>query len=327
METTILAPEKIRRLLEESYPQIVNDRITTIEKIKGNEKNSHNYVVYTKRRKYLARRHLALTKENAEIVLEIINFCSKQGIKVPIIVKNHLEQLVTEKNKNHFTVFEFIEGSEFDGSQQQITAVTKEVARLHQALRKYTGALPKSENSVYDENNYANLTEKELEQVSKELPVEDIYFIRNEVMEQGRVNVAIKTNSIVLQPIHRDLHPKNILFQSNEIAAILDFDAIKMGARILDVGFCGFRFAGKNLPQFIDGYNTVNPLSAEEQKAIPFAVREEFLRRVNYILHDLLKGKKTWFSSLDSHLESIKMLREIKILNDTKACRNAHPQD
>ena len=271
----------------------------------------------------MARRHLALTKENAEIVLQLISFCSRQGIKVPVVIENCRKELVTQKNDEHFTVFEFIEGNEFNGSQQQIMAVAREVARLHQVLKKYTGKLPNYRNSVYDESGYANLTEKEMGQVSKELPAEEILFIKTEMEDLNKRRKTIKTDLSVMQPIHRDLHPKNILFQSDEVAAILDFDAIKMGARILDVGFCGFRFAGKDLPQFIEEYERFNPLTTEEKATILFAVREEFLRRINYILHDLLRGEKTWFSSFDSHLESIRVLRGI----ESRSCQNAHPQD
>ncbi len=312
MEKVVLQKEEIERLLAESYPRVWKEKITKIEKIKGNEKNSHNYIVYTEKKKYLARRHLALTKENAEIVLRIIIFCLKQGIKVPVVIENCRKELVTQKNDDHFTVFEFIDGNEFSGSAQQIKAVAREVARLHQVLRTYRGVLPRLENSVYEEGGYANLTEKEMELVSKDLPAEDIFFIKKEMEELNKRRIMVKTDSIVMQPIHRDLHPKNILFNGDEIAAILDFDAIKKGARIVDVGFCGFRFAGKNILQFMEEYNLVNHLTIEEEKAVLFAVREEFLRRINYILHDLLKGKKTWFPSLNSHLESIKTLREIE---------------
>lgn len=320
MEKVILPTEEIEQLLAESYPLVWKEKITKIEKVSGNEKNSHNYIVYTEKKKYLARRHLALTKENAEIVLQIISFCSKQGIKVPIVIENCQNELVTENNEDYFTVFEFIEGNEFNGSPQQIMAVAREVAHLHQVLRTYKGVLPKLESSVYDESSYANLTEKEMDLVSKDLPAEDIFFIKTEMEELNKKRIMVKTDSIVAQPIHRDLHPKNILFNGDEIAAILDFDAIKMGARIVDVGFCGFRFARENLPKFIKEYDRFNPLAAEEKAMILFAVREEFLRRINYILHDLLRGQRTWFSSLNSHLESIKTLREIEI-----SAQNAHP--
>ncbi len=320
MEKAALPTIEIKQLLEESYPQITREMITNIEKNNGNEKNSHNYIVKTEKRKYLVRRHIILTKENAEIVLGVISFCSKQGIKVPHVIENCRNGLVTERNDDYFTIFEFIEGSEFSGSEGQIRAVAREVARLHQVLRTYTGALPKLENSAYDENSYADLTEKEMESVSKELPAEDILFIKTEMEELNKRRIT-NTDSITIQPIHRDLHPKNVLFHGDEVAAILDFDAIKRGARIVDVGFCGFRFAGKNILRFIEGYNTINHLTTEEKEVVLFAVREEFLRRINYILHDLLKGQKTWFSSLNSHLESIKTLQEIEISR-----QNGHPQ-
>lgn len=319
MEKIVLPTEEIEKLLKENYSNIVAEEITTVEKLDGNEKNSHNYIVYTKQRKYLARRHLALTKENAEIVLQIISFCSKQGIKVPTIIENSRKELVTRKNEDHFSVFEFIEGNEFTGSPQQVKAVAREVARLHQALKKYSGPLPKSDGSAYDENRYANLTENEMmlleKDLWKELPAEDVSFIRKEMEERSRIKAMIKNEFLVQQPIHRDLHPKNVLFHGDDVAAILDFDAIKNGARILDVGFCGFRFAGKNLSSFINEYDKINSLTLEERKALLFVVREEYLRRINYILHDLLKGQKTWFFSLKSHLDAIKVLWELKSEN------------
>src|SRR3989344_991318 len=108
MEKTALSVEEIKQLLEESYPLISGEKIITIEKMKGNEKNSHNYVVNTEKKKYLLRRHIVLTKENAEIVLGIISFCSKQGIRVPSVVENNCKRLVTKKNNDYFTAFEFI---------------------------------------------------------------------------------------------------------------------------------------------------------------------------------------------------------------------------
>jgi Ser/Thr protein kinase RdoA (MazF antagonist) len=81
--------------------------------------------------------------------------------------------------------------------------------------------------------------------------------------------------------IHRDLHPRNMLFQDGHLSGVLDFDLMMRGPRIFDPCYCAtsmlvVRFANEAdraywfglLRAVFAGYCRFVPLTAEEQSGI-----------------------------------------------------------
>ncbi|MGB2695305.1 MAG: phosphotransferase [Dehalococcoidia bacterium] len=80
--------------------------------------------------------------------------------------------------------------------------------------------------------------------------------------------------------LHCDYHGRNMLFQGDELAGLFDFDFITHGPRTFDVGRALFNFGRERRVSttlreefcraFLEGYESVQPLSDEERQALPF---------------------------------------------------------
>lgn len=79
--------------------------------------------------------------------------------------------------------------------------------------------------------------------------------------------------------IHGDLYYDNILFEDNQINAILDFEQAGIGSFIFDLGVSASgtclengKMTNELVKEFIQGYEEVRPLSTEEKALIPEAI-------------------------------------------------------
>ncbi|MFA5147201.1 MAG: phosphotransferase [Candidatus Omnitrophota bacterium] len=90
--------------------------------------------------------------------------------------------------------------------------------------------------------------------------------------------------------IHADYHPPNVIFQGDEIAAIIDLEHMREEARIYDlapmvrIGTDEGRFNLENAKRLLFKYHERNPLTANEIAVIPEIFRGKLLDRVSRLL-------------------------------------------
>ena len=104
----------------------------------------------------------------------------------------------------------------------------------------------------------------------------------------NRLNLASFPERI----IHSDWHPGNLLFRKDEVAAVVDYDSVRLARRVIDAANGALQFsmiAGgdpatwpDNLDEerygaFLAGYESLLPLSAEERACIPPLMSEALI--------------------------------------------------
>ncbi len=92
------------------------------------------------------------------------------------------------------------------------------------------------------------------------------------------------------QIVHSDWHPGNLLFQSEHVVAVIDYDSARIRPRVMDVANGCLQFAmvtgGRDLStweartdvirakRFLRGYDEVSVLSKAELQAVPYLMQE-----------------------------------------------------
>lgn len=304
----------VRSLLQEYYPTLIAKDVKDVSPLPGANKNSENYLVTSSEGKlFLLRKYLLLQDEEVLLrILDILQFCREEGQPVPHAIRNKSKKYLTKDNGGIFALFTYLPGSHSTGTEEQLQDLARSLAKLHQVLQRCTLPAPQEEDSAY-----ALLTSQELHALQEELPPADFNLLREELKIQGQ-----STDDLPRQLIHRDLHPQNILFQDDKVSGFLDFDGMVSSERIRDIAFCAFRHAllttsepsviqGK-IGQFLQRYEKISPLLPEEKAAIPFILKNESLKRLSYIFHQLeATGRSAWQSDMEKHLSHLRLINSI----------------
>lgn len=153
------------------------------------------------------------------------------------------------------------------------------IARLHKALMAV-----EEDIKPFEQNLFAHVTEWALPNVKKQniqwnMGVPDSFF------EEYIQTFGVLYEKLPKQLIHRDPNPCNILFCGGDVSGFTDFDLSERNVRLWDPCYCatGILSEQRNaenaydkFPEILDailhGYDSVNPLTAEEKQAIYYVL-------------------------------------------------------
>ena len=88
-------------------------------------------------------------------------------------------------------------------------------------------------------------------------------------------------------PVHGDFQRFNLLWRDGQVTGILDFDQSRLDAQLCDIAVVLMPFMPLDLKfarAFLDGYETVRPLTSTEWALLPALVRASLLRWVAFLL-------------------------------------------
>ncbi|RLE47859.1 hypothetical protein DRJ25_01380 [Candidatus Woesearchaeota archaeon] len=328
---------------EEKYLATILNKGWNIENAKililsaGAEKNSNNYRVSSDSGDYLLKHSHINDPKIQRTINNSVNFLKENGIKTPTIIRTRDDASFLEYNSSLYCLYQFIEGEHFDGSQQELKNVATEVARLHKTLEEIpyrTEIMKFSDNPImHDREPLEKIIKKVKEKEQKD---EFDYFVLgliDEIDERSyKINEA-KIENLPFQIIHYDLHPHNVLFdtESKELLSLLDFDPLRYSQRARDVGFSMHRFArtcgektekkndiGVDVRErgrvYLKEYMSQNQLTDEEIESIPLLIQDEAMKRIITILKNhYLNNDPTWSFDLPKQIIT---LREGEMFTD-----------
>lgn len=153
------------------------------------------------------------------------------------------------------------------------------IARLHKALTAV-----EEDIQPFEQNLFAHVTEWALPNVQKQniqwnMGLPDSFF------EEYIRDFGALFEKLPKQLIHRDPNPCNILFCSGDVSGFTDFDLSERNVRLWDPCYCatGILSEQRNtanaydkfliiLDAILHGYDSINPLTAEEKQAIYYVI-------------------------------------------------------
>lgn len=313
--------------LENQYP--ILKKIKNIQILNENI-NSINYLINTKNSHYLLRNIVEKIKpEKIEKICSILDYCSKKNVKVMKPIKNNKGKFVNKEKKFFLTKYYF--GNTAKGNIKEIKDIAKNIAILHHTLKLQ----PITYRYDTDQKYYKILTKNELKVIKEKIKQKtnktnyDKLFTKKNKMLSDCLEFFYKSEIKIKeleQLIHHDLHPGNIIVEHNQVNAIIDFNSMRRGNILEEIGFTSFRLAilnttnlltvEKKMQQFIDTYQKYNTNEKFDINIVTFFLLKTMLSRLSSILKKkYFKNDHIWEHDMEKYfkyLELAKQLQKIK---------------
>ena len=264
--------------------------ILRIRPLSGGNRRTPKMVLISEKGKYILKRRphgkddLDQVKFAHEIQRRLVAESFPITTLVPTVDKN---ETVLQLDHHIYELFEFVTGNRYDGSPEETAEAARRLAEFHRLLSSFPHRQP-LENCYHD----SHAVRRHLKTIGSEhsaLPNMKMRSASDTLMmlyNESSVRVSgLNFDSWPRQVIHGDWHPGNMLFSEGKVAAVLDFDAVRVASTITDLanGMLQFSIVGgrpnpaewpdyfdeDKLSQFIKGYRSVIELDKNKLDALP----------------------------------------------------------
>lgn len=292
-----------------------NQKILSIIIGEGHGINSTNYKIKLKTGECFYFKIIDRFTEETKKKTKIINECYQDNIKVPKIITNNQDEIITIQEDKLFILMKYYEGEKFSHKTKEIFSAGENLSILNKKLSEIKTILERNKT-------YEDLTKKELSKISSKIEDKKNFDKKvGKLVEELpkyylEINNKIKPYLHKKQLVHFDYHVENVLFKNNNVLVILDFDSILTSFELQSVAFACDRFSKdiKGFITFLKGYQSNNKnFSSDEIDVIPFFAKKEAICRINYILRKhFIFNDKTWSFDLDKHLNILKRMKYVE---------------
>ncbi len=257
--------------------------------------------VTTDQGRYMLKRRpkVGVDKYRVAFAHDLQRFLATKNFPLPHLIGTREQNISMLKIGDAiYEVFEFIEGSRYDGGLVATYEAGKTLALYHRLLQEYHPPWdpPRghyhSSKGVYD--SFKPLARVLLKQASAQGRHRRLIDLLKELGE-AYARAAKVANGLGMpqwetQIVHCDWHPGNMLFDGAHVVAVIDYDAARIQPRVMDVANGCLQFSmvtgGRDLStwkdntdqlrakRFLRGYDEVNILSKAELAAVPFLMQE-----------------------------------------------------
>ncbi|MGA2915032.1 MAG: phosphotransferase [Sedimentisphaerales bacterium] len=187
-----------------------------------------------------------------------------------------------------YELFEFVSGVRFEGKMESIVDAGAVLAKFHNFLHDFSYQPAPLKGSFHD----SSAVRGHLKEIGSEKNEQVDISMRKTALSLMSMynNSSVNVNQLgfddwLVQIVHGDWHPGNMLFSGGKIVAVLDFDSLKVSSKLTDIanGALQFSIVGgrpnpadwpdyldqSKLVHFIDGYCEVCKLEDKELKSLP----------------------------------------------------------
>jgi len=260
--------------IQANYGFVIND----MEQLTGGWINQ-KYLIKTSSNNLYVLKEISLKKFPSSYLkyliknVELQQYLYNQNILVPKVILNKNENCVTKfSNDTYFFVQEYVDGysKEFDQlNETEIYSIGQNLAKLHNKLKNVNSQPFKS--SFLKLKNL-NILKQDLKTKQSQINPSSSFKFIQELEKCKKILIDIENNNILdnnnqLQLIHGDFTPDNIIFEDNNVKAILDFELVRINSKLQDIGrivlstaFINFKFDSKKIQSFINGYSSISKI-------------------------------------------------------------------
>lgn len=217
--------------------------------------------------------------------IRVAKALAEQGFAATVPVLTVKGDYFTE-DKNNFVLIRKANGSPLPKSDRFGDKCGDFGFKYGQSIARMHNALSEIEKDIqpYEQNLFYHVTEWALPEVQKKniqwnMGIPDSYF-EDYIKNFGRL-----FEKLPKQLVHRDPNPCNILFEGEEVSGFTDFELSERNVRLWDPCYCAtgilseqrdVKNAYDKFPEILDavlhGYDSVNPLTAEEKQAVYYVI-------------------------------------------------------
>ena len=214
--------------------------------------------------------------------IEFMQIIRPQGLKVAYPISNEMGSDIFQSGEFPALMYDFVEGHDAPLNSDSRNQIAMEVAKLN--------SIEVPDGFVKPNNlNFQNCVELEakLDAAPYQFPEVFAHFRSELKLLEKYVHLDLPRGFV-----HGDVFPNNTIFQGNELKAIIDFEEFAVETLLCDVamtivGFClddELRVDSKAQQEFLDGYETIRPLSDSEKAALPYFIRWAALAMISWHL-------------------------------------------
>ena len=214
--------------------------------------------------------------------IEFMQIIRPQGLKVAYPISNETGSDIFQSGEFPALMYDFVEGHDAPLNSDSRKQIAMEVAKLN--------SIEVPDGFVKPNNlNFQNCVELEakLDAAPYQFPEVFAHFRSELKLLEKYVHLDLPRGFV-----HGDVFPNNTIFQGNELKAIIDFEEFAVETLLCDVamtivGFClddELRVDSKAQQEFLDGYETIRPLSDSEKAALPYFIRWAALAMISWHL-------------------------------------------
>lgn len=205
----------------------------------------------------------------------------------PLVATRYENNTILHVNNHIYELFEFVNGSRYDGTPEATTDTGEQLANFHRYSADFAEQWKPLRGSFHDSSivrtqlkttgtSKAAVRDKKLRTVA-----ENLMTIYNS--SSVRVN-ELGYDSWPEQIVHGDWHPGNMLFADHKLIAVIDFDSVKIASTVTDLanGMLQFSIVGNRpnpadwpdyldqtkLVRFLKGYNKVIELDENKLSSL-----------------------------------------------------------
>jgi len=220
------------------------------ESLKAGNSHAPKRIIHTDHGRFLLKRR-AKGKDDAYHVAfahAVQLHLEKKGYPVPGIVTT-AKQHDTALSLDGFVyeLFHFISGQRYDGSIDEVADTGRKLAMFHQYLTDFASSLKPIRRTFHDSPSVrrhlkilgsqpgSRHHDKNMRQIAHELTVHYNHA-------STRIN-QLGFDSWEKKIVHGDWHPGNMLFSSQKVVAVFDFDSVKVAPSVTDLANATLQFS------------------------------------------------------------------------------------
>jgi len=192
-----------------------------------------------------------------------------------------------------YELFEFAAGSDYQGTLGETHDAGAVLARFHRSAADLVTRNPIPTGDYHDHNGVRTglraVESKLTGHEGCEALIAELARAYNAAADRAeRRGIKAQPRSV----IHADWHPGNMLFRRDHVAAVIDFDSVRVSRRVIDIanGALQFSMPSKGDPAqwpdhldedrfaaFLAGYQSVAPIEHGERLCLPDLMEEAMI--------------------------------------------------
>jgi homoserine kinase type II len=259
--------------------------------------NETAFVETSKGRFVVRRNHRQHTEEAQRYRHRLISWLHAHDVPAPSLIPTRDGDTLLTLEGRTYEVSEYVQGEAFNASQaEQIAQVGVMLARYHRAVREFP-APPDPKRLRYSPQSLMALNEVLMKRdfFMGDLS-ETLSWYDGRAARLRKLLPDQQYERLPHLPIHGDIHRDNVLFDQDQVAALLDYDQVAWDTPVADIVDALVAFASIDKPKAIswgvfagpldetraahllEGYAREASLSTEEVRALPKLLEVHWLQ-------------------------------------------------
>lgn len=209
--------------------------------LSGGNRRAPKMVIISAKGKFLLKRRPKTRDDLSRVGLAhaVQTHLTQHRFPVTKLVRDRKGERTLLRTGHHiYELFKFVTGARYDGSVEATVEAGRRLAKLHQHLADFSCEFEPSTGSFHDSasvRRYLKLAGgAKGAQPDKKVKATAEILMTLYNSSSTRVN-QLGFDSWPLQIVHGDWHPGNMLFSGHKLAAVLDFDSLRLAPTPTDL--------------------------------------------------------------------------------------------